>query len=217
MIFELFSIEGEHPRAAKAIVRRFILWSIVCWVSAGPAFGLALSLGSASGRGRGQGPGFNPWAMAAAITLFSILYTIFTSTDAFDRFHRIRGMRRTLYIGYWTRMAISIVVPISLVVDMVTGIFSVGIVARFLHTESGFVGTFLITCVHGTLMNLIIAVYMAIVYPIVRSLTRDPQRPGFEVILPSALPAETLPPNSSAISSAAVAVPPASIPQVPGS
>lgn len=193
MLLELFSNEGERPRCPKAIVRRFILWSIVCWVSAGPSFGLAMTVGGNGGKMSGAG-GFNPWAMACAITLFGILYTVFTSTDAFDRFQRIRGMRRTLYIGYWTRMGISIIVPVSLFVDMITGLISFGAVSQTLGIQSGFVATFLITCVHGTLMNLIIAIYMGMLYPIVLNLAKDPNRPGgFEVILPEAnLPEATL-------------------------
>ena len=97
MLLELFSNEGEHPRCAKAIVRRFILWSLVCWVSAAPSFGL-VTLGRTGGRNSEAG-GFDPWAMACAITLFSILYTTLTTSAAFDRFHRIRGVRRTLYIA----------------------------------------------------------------------------------------------------------------------
>lgn len=183
MLFELFSNEGEHPRCAKAIGRRFVLWSLVCWISAAPSFSLAASFGG-GGRGAGAG-GFDPWAMACAITLFSILYTIFTSTDAFDRFHRIRGVRRTLYIGYWTRIGISIVFPVSIVLDMVPGIISVGAVNSAFGVQSGFVATFLITCVHGTLMNVIIAFYMGMLYPIVRAVAKDPNRPGgFEVVLP---------------------------------
>jgi hypothetical protein len=188
MLFELFSIEGEHPRAPKAIVRRFILWSIVCWVSAGPAFGLAISMG-----GNGRGQHFSPWAMAMAIVLFTTLYTLFTSTDAFDRFHRIRGVRRTLYIGYWTRMGLSVALPVGMVVDMVTGIVSIQAVTKALHLESSFVTTFLITCLHGTLMNLLIAIYMAMLYPLVLRFSRDrPQPRGFEVIMPVAMPAESL-------------------------
>ena len=192
MLLELFSNEGEHPRCPKAIVRRFILWSLVCWVSAAPSFGLAVSF-VAGGRFTKAG-GFNPWAMAYAITLFSILYTVLTSTDAFDRFQRIRAMRRTLYIGYWTRMGISIIYPVSFIVDMIPGLISITAVDRTLGIQSGFVATFLITCLHGTLMNLVIAVYMGMLYPIVRALVKDPNRPGgFEVILPEAkLPEATL-------------------------
>ena len=192
MLLELFSKEGEHPRCPKAVVRRFILWSLVCWISAAPSFGL-VTLGRSGGRNSEVG-GFDPWAMACAITLFSILYTILTTSAAFDRFHRIRGVRRTLYIGYWTRIAVSIIFPVSFVVDVIPGAISILAVSSTLGIQSGFVATFLITCVHGTLMNLIIAIYMGMLYPIVLNLTKDPNRPGgFEVILPEATLAEKMP------------------------
>ena len=194
MLLELFSNEGKHPRCAKAIVRRFILWSLVCWVSAAPSFGL-VTLGRGGGGARNSElGGFDPWAMACAITLFSILYTLLTTSAAFDRFHRIRGVRRTLYIGYWTRIAVSIIFPVSFIVDLIPGAISILAVNSTLGIQSGFVATFLITCVHGTLMNLIIAIYMGMLYPIVLNLAKDPNRPGgFEVILPEMkLPDATL-------------------------
>lgn len=186
MLFELFFRENETPRCPTAIIRRFVLWSLVCWVSAAPSFGLAITFGGTKGAARGSTAGFDPYAMATAIVLFSALYTLLTSTDAFDRFHRIRGMRRTLYIGYWTRIGMSIAFPITFFVDVMTGLYSIGAVNSVLGSQSGFGATFLITCLHGTIMNLLIALYMSIIFPIVRAMTKDKSRPGFEVILPAA-------------------------------
>ena len=80
MRLDLFPMEGEHPRCAKAMMRRFILWSAVCWIWGGPAF----MLGSSGGFWGDQTSAFDRRAMAAAITAFSILYTVR---------HQYRGLR----------------------------------------------------------------------------------------------------------------------------
>ena len=187
---DLFSLDGEQPRSAKAVIRRLVLWSIVCWISGAPSFAWAVLTG------RSQPPRaepFDPWAMALGIVLFSIGYTVLTSTDRFDIFQRRRGVRLTLYIGYFTRLAVSILFPLGMGVDLLPGIASTGAIT-ILYESLGFdLGgrapanlfffTLLTTCVQGFLLNIMISLYMLVVYAIVR-LTRHgrPEPRGFEVI-----------------------------------
>lgn len=162
--------DGNTP---LAIARRFVLWSVVCWISAGPSFFWAHDE-------------FDRGAMVLGVCLFSILYTLFTSTPAFHRFKRRPFIRRTLYIGYGLRLALSICYPIGMVADALPGLFSVGLIESLGMETKGFVGTLAITCVQGALLNLIITLFMVVVYAIERAFLKAPelQPRGFEVILP---------------------------------
>lgn len=194
MKLALFNLEGEHPRSATALARRFILWSIVCWISGGPSFAWAVIVG---GNPPADAPPFDPWAMALGIVLFSMAYTALTSTDRFDAFQRRPGVRLTLYIGYFTRLGVSIAFPIAMGIDMLPGMFSVlgtqwlfEILGVDPSTSSSalFLFTFLTTCVQGLLLNILISIYMLVVYVIVRFARRGrPEPRGFEVI-PTANP-----------------------------
>jgi hypothetical protein len=183
MSLSLFNIEGEHPRSVKAILRRFGLWSLICWISGGPSFAFAMM---GSGSNRGMGGSFDPWAMALGIVLFSIGYTIFTSTDGFDRFQRMNGVRATLYVGYFTRLAASIAFPLGMAIDFIPGCISVGIAGNLLR-DNPFALTLLATCIQGAILNVVLSVYMVIIYVFIRAFTKRREAPrGFEVIMPTA-------------------------------
>lgn len=134
--------------------------------------------------------------MALAVCVFILAYTALTSTEAFDRFHARPFIRRTLYIGYGARMAISIVFPIALYSDLFAGALSLRIVGEVIGLETtSFAGTFITTCVSGTLLNMMIFALMGVVYALQRALLRPPQEPrGFAVVM--ATPA-TAPPHLS--------------------
>ena len=83
-------------------LRRLILWTIICSVSAAPSFVLA------SGE-------FDRAAMVVGVVIFIALYTLGTSTAAFERFHRRPFVRRTLYIGYGLRLIMSMTFPLGFV------------------------------------------------------------------------------------------------------
>lgn len=153
-------------------LRRLLLWTAVCVVSAAPSFVLAY----------GQ---YDPAAMALAVCVFILAYTAATSTDAFERFHRRPFVRRTLYIGYGTRMVISIVFPIAMFTDIYAGALSIQIVYSVLGLRpKSFAGTFATTCVSGTLLNLLIFAFMLAVYAIQRAFMRPPEEPrGFAVVM----------------------------------
>lgn len=184
---DLFSLDGEQPRSAKAVIRRFVLWSIVCWISGGPSFAWAIMMGYPPGEEH-----FDPWAMACGIILFSIGYTALTSTNRFDAFQRRPGVRLTLYIGYFTRLGVSILFPIAMGIDLLPGMLSVFWMRWFFEilqvdpegSQSAlFLFTLLTTFVQGFVLNILISLYMLVVYAIVRR-TRwgRPEPRGFEVI-----------------------------------
>lgn len=163
------------------VLRRVLLWTLVCTVSAAPSFIVAAN-------------GFHRGAMVLGVCLFILGYTAATSTEAFERFHRRPFMRRTLYIGYGGRMVLSVLFPIGMGVDMFPGMLSVSFVRNVLQlTPESFLGTLATTCVQGTLLNLILVVFMSVVQAFQRAFLRPPEEPrGFAVLMP-AQPVEVAP------------------------
>src|SRR5688572_17649859 len=106
------------------LLRRLLLWTVLCSVSATPSFVLASSSDD-----------FSQAAMVVGVLLFIAAYTASTSTDAFERFHNRPFVRRTLYIGYGARMLVSVLFPYAWAADMIPGIISVGLVQNTLGLE----------------------------------------------------------------------------------
>ena len=173
MLFDdKYDAPGQY-RSAKAVARRFALWWVVCAVSAVPSFFWA----------SGQ---FNRPAMFVGVLLFAIGYTVVTSTDAFMRFKSRPFMRRTLYIGYFTRLGASVLFPIGAAVDLLPGIISVELVGGVGLDPHTFAGTLATTFVQGGFLNVLIAMFMGVVYAIQRATMKPPHVAGraFEVVIP---------------------------------
>lgn len=171
-------IDHDDP-PVLTILRRLALWTLVCCVSAAPSFAWAHQE-------------FDRPAMVAGVALFILLYTALTSTARFERFRNRPFVRRTLYIGYGTRMAISVLFPIGLGADLMPGMLSVGIVQNLGLHPHGFAGTFATTCVQGTLLNILLSVFMVAVWGIQRLTMKSPDQQGFPVVV-RAIPLEQLP------------------------
>ena len=152
-------------------LRRLLLWTIVCVVSAAPSFAFA----------RVQ---FDHRAMVVGICVFICIYTAISSTAAFGRLYRRPFMRRTMYIGYGMRMLLSLAVPIGMRADIFPGALSLGFVENALRIDPRtFLGTFLTTCVQGTLLNVILLIFMSMVQGFQLLFLKQPNDGrGFEVI-----------------------------------
>lgn len=155
------------------IVRRLVLWTIVCVVSAVPSFMWASQE-------------FDRRAMTVGVALFILAYTALTSTAAFDRFHARPFVRRTLYIGYGARLAVSLVFPLGMGLDMLPGMLSVSLVEGLLgNQQRTFAGTLATTIVQGTLLNILLTIFMAAVYGTQKRFMQPPPTPrGFDVVMP---------------------------------
>ncbi len=161
--------ESRTPR----VLRRLLLWSVICIVSAAPSFLFAQNE-------------FDTGGMVLGVALFIALYTVATSTDAFERFHARPFVRRTLYIGYGLRLGISIVYPIGMGADMLPGMLSVGLVENLGLPTRQFAGTLAVTIVQGAILNVVLSVFMLAVYHVMRATMKPPPeraRKGFEVVL----------------------------------
>ena len=145
--------------SAFGILRRFLLWTLLCSVSAAPSFFLAQA-------------SFDRAAMLCGVGLFILLYTAITSTDFVCRFKEKRFVRRTLYIGYGTRLVISILSPVGLFLDLLPGMASVEIGKYLFNDESSFAGTLAITIIQGAQLNVILGAYMLGIYGLHRAFAK---------------------------------------------
>lgn len=160
------------------IIRRLLLWTIVCAASAAPSYMWASSE-------------FDRRAMIVGVCLFVLAYTALTSTAAFERFHNRPFMRRTLYIGYGARLAASLLFPVGMGLDMLPGMLSVSITRAVLGNPHSFAGTLATTVVQGTLLNLLLCAFMGCVYAVQKMFMQPPAAPqGFDVVM-AAVPVES--------------------------
>ena len=108
--------------------------------------------------------------MVVGIVLFAMAMTAYTSTNAFYRFSRRPFVRRTLYIGYGIRIAISIIFPIGMSVDLPSGMMITAVVGElFSPTPNMFLLTLLTTLLQGTALNIILAAVMVPIWGIQRT------------------------------------------------
>ena len=164
------------PDRLATTLRRLALWTVICAVSAAPSFALAARE-------------FDRGAMIVGVALFILAYTAATSTAAFERFHNRPFVRRTLYIGYGVRLALSLAFPLGVGADMLPGILSLRVVEELGLNTRSFAGTLAATIVQGALLNALIFLFMATVYAIQRATMKPPSGPeamrGFEVVVPA--------------------------------
>jgi hypothetical protein len=162
------------------VVRRLVLWTVICSISAAPSFAWASRQ-------------FNRSGMVFGVALFIALYTTLSCTPTFEDFHSRPHVRTTLYVGYWVRVGLSILFPLGMGLDLVPGLISLNIVnATGLRPES-FAGTLATTIVQGTILNILLFFFMLIVYSILRFRSPIPPQPrGFEIIIPEAQVARTV-------------------------
>ncbi|MEM8668311.1 MAG: hypothetical protein AAGG48_12410 [Planctomycetota bacterium] len=151
-----YPTDPDEPDSVGRVARR---WFLVCGISALPSFffGFSLSGGRLSG-------------MLLGIFLFAIGYTALDLNTADWPIRKKPSIRRTLKIAYGTRVAISIIFPIGMYLDLVCGIFSVGIVSTVFDggmepfngpngDKMSFLGTLITTLVQGCILNLVLGAY----------------------------------------------------------
>ena len=162
------------------LFRVFFKWLIVCAVAAGPSFYFGGMMGN--------------WRLSAVvgmvigILVFVIAYTAIEFTTAVQDLMQKRVSRRASWIAYLTRVVISIVFPVAIVVDVFCGAFAVGLSSSVTGiTEVGFGegggGDFsddvrcfffiVTTLVQGVMLNLVLFGYMGIVWVICNATMRD--------------------------------------------
>jgi len=160
--------EANFPSMPRTVLR----WSVVCGIAAAPSFvmGLAVTQGQALG-------------MLLAIVTFICLYV---AADLISRHWPIRRnvvVRRTLVFVYVTRIVISVIFPVGMYIDIVTGscmMFILEITAnggqqpdQLFNGEIASVWlTYRMTFVHAVLMNILLSIFGLLSFPFVTLYTK---------------------------------------------
>ena len=147
------------PRGSLA--RTAIRWFLVCGLSAAPSFffGFAITNGQIAG-------------MISGILAFVVGYTLLDYLTASRPFRRKKRIRRTLRIAYGTRIAISILFPLGMYLDLICGMLSLSLTQSVMSFEvsnsnpMSFGASFLTTLFQGIVLNLVLGAYAVFIYAV---------------------------------------------------
>jgi len=144
--------------------RQLGIWTLICSVSAAPSFFLAVAEYNQPAQ---------VLAMLLGIACFIFAYAIVGSTATVKRWRRSPRFRRTIQVGYGTRIAMSVLSllffggsPFPIIVDMWCGVVSLSTVDALGFRGGGPLEIWLTTIIEGGLLNLMLLIYMAIMYVI---------------------------------------------------
>jgi hypothetical protein len=146
---------------SRRLVAILARWTLICTVSAAPSFFWGCVLHHQFQHIMG---------MMAGIIVFILGYTLVECSVAYRRVIHWPHVRTMVWIGYGTRLTISIIFPIAIVVDAWTGMLSIAIVQPGSFEgagESGFLIVLLTTIVQGTFLNVVLFGYMGLVWCVV--------------------------------------------------
>ncbi len=139
--------------------RQLLIWTAICTISAAPSFMCGLSFGT-------DLP--HVAAMIIGVATFILGYALIAASEPALRFKRRPFVRRTLRIGYITRLALSVAFPVGLYLDLLCGVLSVGVIDAIRQGELMRDGTFLsilaTTLLQGVVLNIVLLVYMTLLY-----------------------------------------------------
>jgi len=164
---------------AADIAKNFGIWSIVCCISAVPSFVMSVLMENRIS---------HILAMLIGVGIFIAGYTWAACTPYARRLRNMRIYRATFLIGYLTRMGISLIFPVGLFLDVICGMITGGM----LEVTSGTTlrnpvdwsastdpfGSFCIvlvwTLMQGAVLNVVLLVYMILVYGLLRLIYSRP-------------------------------------------
>lgn len=162
-----------QPERRSRPLRALGRWTLICSISAAPSFFWGCALHREFEHVIG---------MICGILVFVLAYTVVECTHYYQRVITRPHLHGTVLIGYGTRILISVIFPVGLAVDMMTGIVSVAIVQNVSPANSvdlpdagaavSAFAVFLTTVVQGILLNIMLFGYMACVYGVLRVVAR---------------------------------------------
>ena len=158
------------PKPGRVILK----WLIVCGIAAGPSFYFGAGIG-----------GFRApeiLGMIFGILIFVAGYSAIEFMPQVQSAMAQRVKRRATRVAYITRMGISILFPIGVVIDIYCGLVSVSVSNALTGGETllrspsaasetpslRFLSHLLTTLIQGTLLNIVVFAYMLIVYGFLR-------------------------------------------------
>lgn len=152
--------DPESPPEPATLGRVAVRWFVVCGISAVPSFffGFLVTSGQIAG-------------MLLGIFLFAVGYTLIDHSTANWPLRQKRLIRRTLRFTYGTRIAISIIFPVGMYLDLLCGAVSMGIVNSVFvdgmefgsDSQMTFFSTLFTTLVQGCVLNVVLAIYGSLV------------------------------------------------------
>ena len=136
----------------QGLFRRLLVWTVICLISSAPSFILASR--------------FDPAGMFAGIACFIMSYTVASGSSLAGRLHRDPLAKRALVIGYVGRVVLSfaMLLPPFIIMDMLPGMLAVELTKGLPFDQRGFAGTFITTIIQGTFLNIILALFMWMIY-----------------------------------------------------
>ena len=112
-------------------------------------------------------------AMLCGVGVFVLLYTALECSSVYRQLIDAPHVRRTLLIGYGTRLLMSLLFPVGLTLDMFLGVIAVSLVETAMSIPYGsdasrltFAVVFVTTLVQGVLLNLVLVAYMALIFAV---------------------------------------------------
>lgn len=152
------SVATSVSTTEASLAKTVAVWTIVCSISAGPSFvwGYDMIRGN------------HVQGMVLGVLIFIVLYVVGDYLTRRTAFRKNPYVRRTLLIGYWTRLVVSIIFPVGLAIDLWAGMISVPLSGMAGYNEPGY-GVLQVTwttLVTGAVVNVFVFVYMLVVYGI---------------------------------------------------
>ena len=147
-----------------SLLATMLRWTFVCVISATPSFAIGLMAVQSKGIG-----------MLAGIAFFIALYSAIDYGSSQMRWRSNKSIRRTLKITYGTRIVISIIFPIGVMIDLYSGLlttFATQAITGKQFTdlvENEIAAAFLGTIIHGYTLNVILGLFGLVVFGIVKA------------------------------------------------
>lgn len=158
------AIELEPDKPVQ-VGKVFLKWLVICVISAAPSFFWGFLIG--------QQTISSVVGMLAGILTFVVGYATIECRPFAQRWLRNRLIRRTAKIGYGTRLGMSIIFPVGMYLDMITGMIAIATTQGFDDNGMGneqmpLLWFYLTTIVQGIYLNIVLFVYMLVAYAFVR-------------------------------------------------
>ena len=142
--------EPHNTVRQTSLLRTAIRWFVVCGISATPSFfwGLEVSQNQVL-------------AMLTGVLIFMAWYTAVDYATAMSRWRQKKFISNTLRIVYGTRIAITIIFPVAMGLDMICGMVSVGATEALFGATAiqTFLGALFTPLIQGVVLNLVLSVY----------------------------------------------------------
>ena len=158
----------EAPLPEFNVSKSLGKWTLVCILSAAPSFFWASALGANAY--------IRSAAMLAGIATFIGFFVYLESREWTQRKLLDRSLRSAVKTGFVTRVIISVVFPLAIVIDLWCGLISISLVGTlfgseppmrdgvFLHPTLVFGWFYITTIVQGIILNLVLGTFTLLVY-----------------------------------------------------